>query len=493
MLLGFALARETMAGFSNWLTWRTRIGLQYALLEATIGKLHRMPLRIQRSEGIGAIMTRLDRSIQGFTSAVTAILFSIMPSVIFLVIAVVIMLRLEWRLALLVLLFAPLPALIAARAGPEQMQRERTLLDRWAKIYSRFNEVLSGIMIVRSFAMEDTEKARFLRDVAAANKVVIHGVAIDAGYSSASNLAVALARLGGLAFGAYLVLQSDITVGTVVAFLGYIGGLFGPVQGLSGVYSSLRKASVSLDEIFGILNVQEHLGDSPDAVELTDVNGDVSFENVHFRYEQPQRPRLDGVTLHAAPGETIAIVGPSGSGKSSLVRAIAGCWPWGRGRIAIAGGQRVLVIPQRPYVPAGSLRDAVSYPRASSDLDREQVVAALAAAGLGPFLPKLDEVAAWDRMLSEGEKQWLAIARLLLHRPDIVALDEATSALHVEGQAELMATLARELPEATIITVGHRPELEAFHDRKLTIARRVGGAVIVADTPLTVAGERRVG
>ncbi len=112
----------------------------------------------------------------------------------------------------------------------------------------------------------------------------------------------ALARLAGLGLGAYFVIQGEITVGTVVAFLGYIGGLFGPVQGLSGVYSSLRKASVSLDEIFGILNVPEHHGESPDAVDLADVKGAVSFENVHFRYEQPQRPLLDGITLHAAAG-----------------------------------------------------------------------------------------------------------------------------------------------------------------------------------------------
>jgi ATP-binding cassette subfamily B protein len=167
-----ALSRESMEGAANWLTWRTRIGLQYALLEATVGKLHKMPLRMQRSEGVGAIMTRLDRSIQGFTNAVTLIMFNIIPSLMFLIIAIFIMLRLDWRLALLVLLFAPVPALIAARAAPEQTTRERALLDRWSNIYSHFNEVLSGILIVRSFAMEDAEKDRFLRDVDHANRLV---------------------------------------------------------------------------------------------------------------------------------------------------------------------------------------------------------------------------------------------------------------------------------------------------------------------------------
>lgn len=225
VLTGFAFLREAMDARANWLTWHTRIGLQYALLEATIGKLHTMPLRLQRSEGVGAIMTRLDRSIQGFTTAVTVILFNVLPSIIFLCIALWIMFDLEWRMALIVLLFAPIPALIARRAAPEQTSRERTLLERWAHIYSRFNEVLSGILIVRSFAMEDAEKSRFLRDVREANQVVIRGVATDAGYGAASNLVIAAARLWAIGFGGWLALRGDITAGTVVAFLGYVGGL----------------------------------------------------------------------------------------------------------------------------------------------------------------------------------------------------------------------------------------------------------------------------
>ncbi len=185
---------------------------------------------------------------------------------------------------------------------------------------------------------------------------------------------VALARLGGLGLGAYFVVQGEITVGTVVAFLGYIGGLFGPVQGLSGVYSSLRKASVSLDEIFGILNVHEHLGDSPGAIDLAEVKGEVSFDNVHFRYEQPQRPLLDGLTLHASPGETIAIVGPSGSGKTTLMALLMRFYDPLEGRITIDGQdlrqvkqsslrRQIGVVLQDPLLFNDSLKANIAYGR----------------------------------------------------------------------------------------------------------------------------------
>jgi ATP-binding cassette, subfamily B, bacterial len=479
LLLGFAVARESMDGFANWLTWRTRIGLQYALLEATIGKLHRMPLRMQRSEGIGAIMTRLDRSIQGFTSAVTAILFNIMPAVIFLIIAIAIMLRLEWRLALLVLAFAPLPALIAARAGPEQMQRERTLLDRWARIYSRFNEVLSGILIVRSFAMEDTEKARFLREVAAANKVVIEGVAIDAGHASASNLVVGLARLAGLGLGAYFVVQGEITVGTVVAFLGYIGGLFGPVQGLSAVYSSLRKASVSLDEIFGILDVQEHLGDSADAIELAEIKGAVSFENVHFRYEQPQRPLLDGITLHAVPGETIAIVGPSGSGKTTMMALLMRFYDPSEGRITMDGRdlrgikqsslrRHIGVVLQDPLLFNDSIKANIAYGR--PEATDEEIEAAAKAAYAHDFIMRLPDgynAVAGERgaLLSVGERQRITIARALLKNPPILVLDEATSALDAESEEAVQTAIEQLITARTTFVIAHRLSTVVNADR----------------------------
>src|SRR5690606_32415092 len=113
-----------------------------------------------------------------------------------------------------------------------------------------------------------------------------------------------------------------ITVGTLIAFLGYVGGLFGPVQGLTGIYQTIQRAYVSLDEIFSILDFQEHLGDAPDAQEITQVKGDVTFENVKFRYEDRSRPILDGVSLEVKAGQTLAIVGPSGSGKTTMMALV---------------------------------------------------------------------------------------------------------------------------------------------------------------------------
>src|SRR5204862_992479 len=239
----------------------------------------------------------LDRSIQGFIGAISHILFNVFPAVLYLGLAIVVMLRLNWQLAALVLCFAPLPAAIAAIAGPEQTRRERSLFDQWSKIYSRFNEVLSGIVTVRSFSMEDSEKHRFLGDVQKANRTVIHGVGTDSGFGAATNLVVMVARIAVTAYGGVLIIRGQISLGTLVAFLGYVGGLFGPVQGLTGIYQTIQRAYVSLDEIFSILDVQDHLGDAPDAHDVQHVKGDVTFDNVKFTYEQRERPVLSGIDL----------------------------------------------------------------------------------------------------------------------------------------------------------------------------------------------------
>ncbi|TPN43051.1 MULTISPECIES: ABC transporter ATP-binding protein/permease [unclassified Mesorhizobium] len=191
------------------------------------------------------------------------------------------------------------------------------------------------------------------------------------------------------------------------------------------------------------------------------------------------------------PGERVLVAGESGSGKSTLVRAVAGLWPWGGGNVNFHADRRLFMLPQRPYIPTGTLRRAVAYPAAANKWTIKQIKAALDKVGLGYLTDRIKEEAPWDQTLSGGEKQRVAFARLLLHRPDIVVLDEATSALDEKSQDTMMMTVIRELPDVTIISVAHRAELEAFHSRKITLERREGGAKLVSDIDLVPRKRKR--
>ncbi|TAU51463.1 ABC transporter ATP-binding protein/permease [Rhizobium leguminosarum] len=191
------------------------------------------------------------------------------------------------------------------------------------------------------------------------------------------------------------------------------------------------------------------------------------------------------------PGERVLVSGESGSGKSTLVRAISGLWPWGSGSVNFHADRRLFMLPQRPYIPSGTLRRAVAYPGAADSWTLDKIKAALDKVGLDYLNEKIEEDAPWDQTLSGGEKQRLAFARLLLHYPDIIVLDEATSALDEKSQDKMMQMVIDELPEVTIVSVAHRAELEAFHSRKITLERRKGGAKLVSDIDLVPRKRKR--
>jgi vitamin B12/bleomycin/antimicrobial peptide transport system ATP-binding/permease protein len=193
---------------------------------------------------------------------------------------------------------------------------------------------------------------------------------------------------------------------------------------------------------------------------------------------------VDDTDVAIKPGERVLIAGESGTGKSTLVRAIAGLWPWGGGSIEVQKGAKLMLLPQRPYVPIGTLRRAATYPDPAESRSVEEVAQAFRRVGLDHLIERMDEEAPWDQTLSGGEKQRLAFARIFLHKPDIVVLDEATAALDPKSQDELMAHLSERPEETTLVSVGHRPELEAFHSRKITLERRRGGAKLVGDIKL---------
>ncbi|MFC0217851.1 ABC transporter ATP-binding protein/permease [Pseudochelatococcus lubricantis] len=217
-------------------------------------------------------------------------------------------------------------------------------------------------------------------------------------------------------------------------------------------------------------------------VRPTSDNGAIVISSVDLRLPSG-RTVLSIPDLVLNKGERALVTGRSGVGKSTLFRAIAGIWPFGAGRIALPKGASVMLLPQRPYIPIGTLLDAVSYPSTSDIYPKEEVAHALQAVHLGHLAPHLDDEGLWGLTLSLGEQQRLSVARALLAKPDWLLLDEATAALDEPMEKEMYALLAERLPHTTIVSIGHRSTLDAFHDRRIELT----AAGVGKDTALTPA------
>lgn len=482
-----ALGRELIVGASGWLMWRTRLRLQHQLLDATVTRLHRLPMEYHRGEGIGSVMTKLDRGIQGFVAAYGDTTTQLIPAFAYLVMSLVVMSQLSVRLTVATLLLVPLPAIIASIAAPTQVQREARLLERWSRLYARFHEVLSGLITVRSFAMEDREKRRFLDGVAQANTEVERGVGYDTRVGALQSSVVAGARVVSIGYGAYLVMHGSVTVGTVVAFLGYVGGLFGPVQSLAGLYATLRKAAVSIDTVFGILDAKETLGDRPGAIDPGRLAGEVKLENVHFGYAADGPPVLEGVSLTVHPGETLALVGPSGSGKSTITALIQRFYDPQSGSVRLDGRdvrdlkqaairREIAVVLQDPVLFNDTIANNIAYGR--PDASHHEIEEAARAAHAHDFIMRLPEgyetmVGERGGRLSVGERQRISIARALIKDPPIVILDEATSALDAETETAIQDALERLLVGRTALVIAHRLSTVVHADRIVVLRNGV--------------------
>ena len=427
-------------------------------------------------------MTKLDRGVNGFVGAISDIAFNVFPGIVYLLISLAVMFTLDPRLSFIVLFFAPLPALIGMWAADEQTQRERMLVERWTGIFSRFNEVLTGIFTVKSFAMEEAEKTRFMSGVASANQMVLKGVGIDTGVSAAKNIIGVLAKVSALMYGGYLVINGEITAGTLVAFLGYATGLFTPVQGLTGVYQTMRKATVSLGIIFSILDAHDHMSDAPQAVPVKTLKGDVLFDGVSFSYRS-ENPVLSDLTFRLAPGECVALVGPSGAGKTTIAALIQRLYDPTQGSIRIDGidlrdlkqrslRARIGVVSQDALLFNDTVNNNIAYGKPWASLG--EIVSAAKAARAHDFitrLPKGYETVIGERgcLLSAGERQRLSIARAIIKDPPILILDEATSALDAESELAVQLALEDVMRGRTTLVIAHRLSTVAGADRILVL------------------------
>ena len=246
-------------------------------------------------------------------------------------------------------------------------------------------------------------------------------------------------------------------------------------------YATLAELRAVMDRLDGLQAAIDHRPAAAIDVAAEQGRGDIGADGLTLSLPNGQA-LLDDATFVLRRGRSTLITGTSGSGKSTLFRALAGIWPFGAGHVRVPAGARVLFLPQKPYIPIGTLRDAVRYPDESSTATDADIASALGSARLGPLVGRLDEVAHWTYVLSGGEQQRLAVARALVFKPDWLFLDEATASLDEPTEAAIYGELKRKLPGTTIVSIGHRPSLRQWHDREIELQRTPGAIGRLVET-----------
>lgn len=275
-----------------------------------------------------------------------------------------------------------------------------------------------------------------------------------------------------------------VQLGSLTQTAGAFGRVESALMIFTNLYASLADYKSVVDRLTGFETSVASAKSAPSPAIATHHAGDtLSLKDLSVTLPDGA-PLVAAPAVSVQPGERVLVTGPSGSGKSTLFRAIAGIWPHGSGAVSLPAGADVMLLPQRPYFPIASLREAVTYPARTGAFSDADIARALEAVNLAQLAGRLDEEASWNQILSGGEQQRLAMARALLARPDWLLLDEATAAIDEAGEASLYTVLREWLPEATIVSIGHRSTLANFHDRRVHLGKTESGLHVAAEAPL---------
>jgi ABC-type multidrug transport system fused ATPase/permease subunit len=434
----------------------------------------------------GVLISRMTNDIEALNQLVTDGVVTMFSSTLTLLGVVVIMLALDVQLALVTFLTFPL-LLIASLVfrvvsqGTYRMTRERI-----AAITGYLQETLSGMRVVRSFGQEPRH-VDAMTDLNEQNRAInMKTVYLNASYFPAVELLAALATAVILVYGGSQAIDGAIQIGVVVAFVGYLTTFFEPIQQLSQLYTTYQQGMAALDKIFDLLDTKPDMLDAPDAIDPGTLRGEIEMEGVWFSYgedEEPSEWALEGVDLHVPPGQTLALVGATGAGKSTFAKLVARFYDPQRGRVLVDGHdlrgvqQRALrrqlgIVPQEGFLFSGSVRENIAFGRPEASLEEiESAVATVGATEFVAALPEGIETEVGERgvQLSAGQRQLVAFARALLAEPRILILDEATSNVDVRTEKTIEKGLERLLRGRTAIVIAHR----------LSTIRRAGKIVVL--------------
>jgi ATP-binding cassette subfamily B protein len=428
-------------------------------------------------EKTGRVVSRMTSDIDSLQELISQGLVMFIQNALLFVGAVVVLLALSWQLAVGVLLIVP-PVYFASRWFRTRSNRAYLeVRDRIATNLSTLQESLEGVRVVQAFSRERSFTRRFSRTNEAQYDAYLETVRISSKYFPIVEFSGVAGTAMIIGYGGWLSSRGIVTPGTVAAFVLLLNNLFEPVQQLSQLYNTVQSAGAGLNKIFGVLDTSASIVERPGAVDLP-AAGPIDVERVTFGYGDNE-PVLHDVSLHIDPGERIALVGPTGAGKSTLAKLLARFYDAREGRVEMAGvdlrdatlrslRERIVVVPQEGFLFAGSVRDNVRVGKTdATDAEIEHAVDVLGLRDRFDALPDgLDtDVRERGSRLSAGERQLVSLCRAALADPNVLVLDEATSNLDPGTEHSVEQALERLMEGRTVIVVAHRLSTAARADR----------------------------